>query len=166
MTRAVHNPLSRRAFSIIELTLIIAIIGIMASMALPRFSGSLMRGRADAAARRVSADIALAQNLARQASASRSIEFFIGSGTYRLPGVSDPDRPGTDYLVRLAQSPYEARLSEASFAGESVLTFDGYGVPDSAGTVVLQVGSEQRTLTVEAHSGRVTISEANVAPVN
>jgi len=45
-----------RGFSMVELVLVVCIMAIVASMAVPRFANSLTRNRVEAAARRVAAD--------------------------------------------------------------------------------------------------------------
>jgi len=141
----------------IELVLVICIISILASVAIPRFASSMVRHRADAAAQRIVADLNFAQRRARLASTSVSVIFDATNETYRLVGVSDPDHPGSEYTIRLFETPYEVGIVSADFNGDATVIFDGYGVPDSGGTVVVAAGTEQRTINLAAASGRVTL---------
>jgi hypothetical protein len=45
----------------------------------------------------------------------------------------------------------------ADFGGEAQMSFDGYGVPNRGGTLTLRAGSVQRTIAVDATSGRARI---------
>src|SRR5438552_17658151 len=88
------------AFSLVELMLVMAIIAVVAAIAMPRYSASLARYRADMAARRIVAALALAQAKARATSSSQTITFTAG-GSYQILGMNDPDRPGQPYVVDL-----------------------------------------------------------------
>lgn len=75
--------------------------------------------------------------------------------------MDDPDHPDQPYQVAVATEPYSATVVSADFGGDTEVIFDGYGVPDSDGTIVIQVGSYQRTLTVNAQTGRVSVSDGS-----
>jgi type II secretory pathway pseudopilin PulG len=146
-----------RAFSLIELVLIAVIIGIVTAIALPRFSGALVRQRADAAARRIVADLALARRQARASSSSQTVKFSGASGSYELVGMSHPDHPAEKYKVYLYKEPYSARQVSADFGGDNEILFDGWGAPDSGGSVVIQVGDNSRTISVDPETGEASI---------
>jgi len=145
----------RAAFNLIELVLVTVIIGIAAAIAAPRVTGALVRQRADAAARRLIADITRAQRAARAASASRSVVFDAVAETYRLPDTPDPNGASAEYVVDLMEEPYNALLVSADFDGVATLEFSGFGTPVSAGSIVLRVGNDCREVRVDA-SGRAS----------
>jgi prepilin-type N-terminal cleavage/methylation domain-containing protein len=151
------NHSRRGGFSLIELALVLAIAGIMFAIAAPRYGQAVDRYRADISAKRVAADLILAKTRARTASHSQSVTFDRSTGTYTLPGEASPDHPSSTYSVDLRKAPYQASLVAASFSGTSAITFNGYGVPDSAGSVTVQAGSSRRTVAVSANSGEITI---------
>lgn len=138
----------------------IVILAIVASMAIPRFGASLARQRADAAARRIMADLDLARRHANQTSSTVTVFFDVAQNRYWLSGVPDPDRPGTDYAVELDAEPYLATIVSADFGGTLKVGFDGYGdvigAAKSGGKVVISVGPEQRVITLDANTGRAT----------
>jgi prepilin-type N-terminal cleavage/methylation domain-containing protein len=156
-------PIRRRqpAFSLLELVIVLAIMTILASMALPRFGSAAVRQRADAAARRVVGDLEFARHRASQTSASQKVDFDVGGNRYRLPGFRDPDRPSSDYEVRLGEEPYNAAILSVDFASNTSLEFDGFGLPvglgGTPGEVILQVGVESRTIKVDPDTGEAEL---------
>jgi len=150
-------PISNLGFSLLELVLVLAIVATLAAIAIPRYQGSLARYRADLAARRIVADLALAQSNAKAASSSRSVVFSVSANNYQMPDLPGLDGASGSYIVELRDLPYEADLISADFGGDQQVTFDGWGIPDSGGSVILSVGAEQRIVSLDAESGKATI---------
>ena len=153
------NPqlLSHRAFSLVELLVVMAVIGIMLAIAVPRYAVSATRYRLDAAARRIVSDLSLAQSRARATSKSQPVLFSVAAGTYQMTGMAALDRSSGDYAVTLAGDPYRVTLVSADFGGQASVTFDGYGSPTRGGTIVIQAGGAQRTITVDASTGKAAV---------
>jgi Tfp pilus assembly protein FimT len=149
---------NRRAVTLADVVLVVAIIAVLGAIAVPRYSLALARYRVAAAGQRIAADILLAQTVGRTSSAGQAVSFSVSSNNYQLPGYSSFLGGGTQasYTVSLAADPYQATLVSASFNGNSQITFDRFGQPDNAGTVVVQVGSQQKTITVDT-TGKVTV---------
>jgi prepilin-type N-terminal cleavage/methylation domain-containing protein len=153
-----------RAFSLLELVVVLTIIATMAAVALPKFAGSMAHGRADAAADRLIADLAYARRVAIATSSSVTVSFNVADETYELRGLHDPARPGTPYQVDLSADLYRAVINSALFdatgAADSTVEviFDGYGRPDSAGIVVIRVENATRTVVLDVESGRASAS--------
>ena len=134
----------------------LAILAVFTTLAAPRYGRATGRYRADLAARRVLADLRLAQSCAKAASSSRTVSFTTATNQYQLLNVPAPDGASGDYKVVLSAEPYRASLTSVSFADAKV-TFTGWGLPDQAGTVVLAAGSEQRTVAVDNVTGRICL---------
>lgn len=147
----------RAAFSLVELTIVLLIMGIVAAVAAPRLTNSLMYFRADAAAKRIAADIARAQRQAMTSSMSQSVQFTVATNSYTLPGMKDINHPALDYVVKLADFPCQATLLKVDFGADSVVVFDRYGLPDGGGSAAVWAGDHLRTVTVDANTGKVTI---------
>ena len=126
------------------------IMAMLAALAAPRFANFAAQQSLEAAARRVTTDIEFARRRARNTSTAHTIVFDTVAEQYEIAGVPDPDHPSADYTVDLSAEPYRAAIISADFGGESKLTFDGFGAGNSAGSVVIQVGSYQQTVTVDA----------------
>ncbi len=146
-----------RAFTLIELVTVVIIIGLLASMAIPRYANFTGRQRVDAAARRIAVDLSFAQQRAQSSSTSQTVQFDVAENSYRLIGVPDQDRPGVEYAVSLSNEPYRAEIISADFGGDGLVVFDGYGTPDSGGTVIVQWGSIQKTVVLDADTGKANV---------
>ena len=131
----------------------IAIIAIVAAIATPRYANALTRYRAEAAARRVVADLALARQTAKSTSSSRTVEFDAADDSYVIPNVRELDTAGTTYRVQLKDPPYQAQIVSVDLGGDSEIVFDGFGIPDSGGFVIVQAGDVQYTVVLDANTG-------------
>ena len=136
--------------------MVFVVMATLVSMAAPRFSNSIALQRVEAAARRIVVDLALAQRHARSSNASQTVRFTTGTHEYSLIGMPHPDHPSLEYKVLLSEDPYGASIVSADFGGDPDIIFDVFGVPDSGGSVVIQVGNHVRTVTVDAVTGRAT----------
>jgi len=147
----------RAAFSLVELAFVLAIIGLLAGIAAPRYARSLARYRADMAARRIAADLALAQSRARTTSTSQTISFDVAGNQYTIVGMTNPDTRSGTYVVNLHDEPYLATLGTVSFSGSGTLTFNGFGDRVSSGTLTITSGDTTKQVTLNGATGAVTI---------
>jgi len=157
MTSRVDGIGARRAFSLLELVLVLAILSLMVTVAVPRYTSALGRYHVDAAANRVATDLATAQRVARQTSRRRAVTFDIGADTVTYPLPSADHRELDDQVTRLRETPYRAALISADFGGDPRVTFDGFGQASSAGTVVVESHGRQRTIVLDAASGEASV---------
>lgn len=146
-----------RAFTIVELTIVVLIMSIFAAVAAPAFLDSLLFHRVETAARRVKADLELTRQRARLTSAAQSITF--SNSTYTIGGgAKGLDNPNAVYTVNLKNSPYLLDSATANFAGTQSVLFDGYGTPSSSGSVVLTAKMHQCTVSMDGITGVATIT--------
>jgi prepilin-type N-terminal cleavage/methylation domain-containing protein len=151
------NKTHRRGFSLLELTIVVLIIGILAAVATPNWAAVLSKYRADAAAQRIVTDLGRVQSLAYSTSTAQTLTLNVTQSTYQIAGLRGLDRASSTYTVDLTAEPYRSTLVSASFNGAAQIAFDGYGQPTVAGgTIVVASGSQQRTVTVDATTGKAT----------
>jgi prepilin-type N-terminal cleavage/methylation domain-containing protein len=163
-----HRAAGRRGgFTIMELVMVLLIIAMVAALGVARYGDAVQRYRADAAARRIVADMALARSKARMQSQSQAVVFNLAASSLSLPNVPDMDHPPAAYQVRLGDAPYYARLMSVNFGGASQVVFDGYGSPAASGTIVVAAGGYTKTVVLSHVTGRAAIqSGVGLAPAN
>ena len=147
---------SRLGFSLIELVLVLAIIGIVASIAVPRYVSALTRYRADAAGQRLVGDLQQTRSRARTASASFSVTFNPDTDIVQVRGPLVGGAADLVSLTEYAAQPYNADITVISLTNNQII-FDGYGKADRSGAITLLCGDQVRTITVDANSGQVIV---------
>ena len=152
-----------RAFSLIELSFVIGTIAIVSAIAVPRFAGSLQQQRVSAAAQRIVADLNMARSRANTTSTTIAVTFTFATNQYDIPAIPDLDKPLNGYSVRLGDEPYSATLVSSSLGGSlqtsgtSQISFTGYGLPNTGGTIIVAAGNATRQVLVDGVSGRAVV---------
>jgi len=141
----------RRGFSLLELTLVIAIIAVLGVIAVPRFANAAARQRLEAAALRIDADLHYAQTRARSKSNDCTAR-FAGDNTLALIDSDNTTVTTTNYQA----TPYEVQVSVTLDNAGTDLTFNGFGRPDTGGTITLTGGGGQIILDIDSVTGEVT----------
>lgn len=163
MASFVSHPMSRspsrgpaRGFTMIELVMVLTIVSIVATLAVPRFNNAQHRYRAESAAQRVVDQLDLARRAARHQGAPVTLEADTNAHTLTIQGANHPPAAGNVYTLALGMRPYRARIVSAAFDQEPRVQFDGFGRPDNPGELVIAVGQRQRTVIL-SETGRAHI---------
>lgn len=146
---------TRRGYSMIELVIVLAILGVFAGVATVRLANSAERARVEAAARRIVNVIDDARSRARTHSAACKILFSTSPAGFEIKGVTS----GAAELdrLRMDRDPYRVELKTQNLSGDDSLEFDRYGRPATGGRVLVTSGRHQRIVVVDAETGRATI---------
>lgn len=148
----------RRAFSLLELTVVILVLGILSAASVPRFADAYRQHCVSAAADRIAADLVRAQSAAYGSSTSKTVTFDVSASSYEIAGVRPLDRSSGPYVVDLKVSPYESSLVTVwNQTGLQTITFNGYGLPDKGGSVVVACGGIQKVVLVSASTGTAVV---------
>jgi prepilin-type N-terminal cleavage/methylation domain-containing protein len=148
---------SHRGFSLVEITTVLVIIGVLAGITVPRFMDSDRRYRVDAAVRRLVDDIALMRQQARAKGAAQTMN--ISRAGYVIPTLISKDRGKTArYSVRWIDAPYSIQVAALTAAGNQI-TINASGDVTSTAEVTLQCGSYAKTVRI-GNDGTVTVNTA------
>ena len=144
-------------FNLFELVMVLAIVAVLGAIAVPRYALATARYRADAAARRIVADLALARAKAYGSSVSKTVTFDLETNSVTIPGVRGLKSASVDYVTRFDDDPYRAKLVSADFGEDTVVVFDIYGRPDSSGQVVVESGKIRKTIVLDPDTGEASV---------
>ena len=61
------------------------------------------------------------------------------------------------YSPSLPDEPFRCALGKVDLGGDQEVVFNGFGVPDSGGAIVVRSGDASRTVDVEAQTGRTVV---------
>ena len=154
----------RFGVTLVELTVSIMILGILAAVASPIYSNSLLRYRVEVTAQRISQDIVQTQRVARQTNSTRTITFTAIDHSYVINGINSMDHTSQPYKVLVNESPYRAQFSSlvtaampATQLASLTLTFNRFGMPDQGISVTVTAGIMQKRVDVAPTSGRVSV---------
>lgn len=147
------------AFTLIELVLVVAILGVVAAIAIPRFASATTRYRLDLAASRIEGDAVLAAEWARSAGRSHLMSINVGQDRYTIHAGAD-GAGATRADVSLGAEPYKCDIQSVNVSGGgSKLVFDGFGRPTSGASVVLRIGDATRTVILADIVTRPVVDE-------
>lgn len=135
----------RPGVTLFELVTVVAIMGILAVIALPRFAAATTRRHLDAATQRIVADLRNAQQHALATSGNVWVAFNASTETYTVNAPS-PLGNAASYSVRLLDAPAFATITSTSLSSSRVV-FDGNGLVALGGDVVIAAGPFKRTIT-------------------
>jgi prepilin-type N-terminal cleavage/methylation domain-containing protein len=156
------RPTGPAAFSLVELVLVVAIMGILAAIAVPRFAAASAARRLEVAALRLTADLRHAQQHALASSAQVEVTFDPTTESYTVAAPS-PVGSATTYTVNLSESPSHVYIESVTLASNRAV-FSGHGLPTGAGAISLRAGRLRQIVTLTVASPRFTVSTASLAP--
>lgn len=161
-SRLYQSASMRRAVSMIDLIITISIVGILASVAAPKFSSSYQSIQLEAVARRLVGDLRYARKVAIQTSSLTEVTFRVSPAGYDMTGVEHPARPHEVYSVDLGDLASRATLTSVSFDGSTTIAFNSYGRPLAnhvglnSGAIQVQLGGRTATVTINSATGEAT----------
>ena len=174
-------------FTLIEILIVVMVMGIIATISLPSINSTLAGARLRGAAYEVVTALEYAQLTAMTAGREIQVcignsnerirvkqyvsnaDFFTGgdelaendveNGTYQV--MPHPLKKGLDYNFDFPDIDRfkDVDITISDFNCGANLTFDAQGAPSFGGSATLALGSEQIVVTLDALTGKVTVSE-------
>lgn len=166
------NPRRRCGLSMIELTLVILVIGLLAAVAAPRFAESLRVTQLEAAAQQMAAHIRYLRNVAINEGRTVTLVCDNVNETYQCDTVDFPERIGESIFVSLPDDVEPTFKLHANFDSATSMSFDFEGVPHVGGTamsngrVTLRSGDYRFRVSIDAGTGVVTVTRVEPKTVD
>jgi Tfp pilus assembly protein FimT len=163
-----------RGYTLIEMTVIIVIIAILALMSFIAVSASIKAGRLSSASDRIVSDLRYAQSQANAYGEWYGVRFDVDPvNTYTIystTGTSDsvadnPSKRVTNFIVNV-QTDSNLTITSVNIAGGNKVEFSPLGTPyndktgsaiASEGQVVISNGSSTRTIRITPNTGRIYV---------
>ena len=159
-----NQKINKFAFTLLEIIAVLVIISIAALIAIPMFS-SASETQLRAAANMIAADLEYARSMAISKQKTYKVVFDETNESYTVEDagsvISHPVIIGKDYEIKFSDDSRvnQVDIVEVDFNSSLQVEFNYLGSPDSGGTVRLAARSSTMTITVEAVTGFITISE-------
>lgn len=120
-------PRSKHGFSMIELVIVVFVIGIIAAIAMPKFSYADSGRRLSTCQRAVRGDIELIQTRARTTGKTHVIQFYPAIDKYVAFEGTEIKKNNIVLSRDLSASPYEMDLSRTTIGGDQYILISPYG---------------------------------------
>lgn len=151
-----------RAFSLLELVVVMAIMAIAATIAMPIGSATKAEYRAQLASKRIESDMRRLQRDTWFNASQGRIVFDAGADAYDLENLGNG---GTTRRVSLAIAPYFADIQSADFGGTNIIVYRG-GVPSEYGDGVVRLRTAGTSFDATLTSGQETELKSTARSVN
>jgi prepilin-type N-terminal cleavage/methylation domain-containing protein len=146
--------MARPGFTLLELLIAIALIGVLGAVALPAVQRQVERWRIGAAARQVVMDLKVARGRSIVGGAAHRLRFAVPGGRYQL----ERQRPGGAYAAVAPPTllPDGVQIADCTAAGDGI-GFRPRGHAITFGSVLLRNGSGDERRVVVDIAGRMRV---------
>lgn len=156
-----------QGYTLLEMVIVMLTLGIVASVAVPRYTASLNRYRTQVAVQRLAQDIELCRRHARFTSQNVTLTVSFAKSFYRISSVDSPLRPGNPYEVVVGDGASVGAIcpvvdgivssGSRTLSPDLNIVFDRYGNPNQSAEIGIRCGTATGIVRLSAE-GVVTRS--------
>lgn len=140
----------RRAFTLIELVLVVLVVGIVAAVAVPRLATAQTAARLNGAENRLISEFTAVGELAAAQGTTHTIQFDIASGELRVFRGTALIRSALVKDVSFSNEPYGVRFVATNITGgASTIRVDGFGMYSASAKVQIAYGPDVRVVSLD-----------------
>ena len=159
----IHSPVRLGGFSLLELVMVLAIVGITTAIAVPRYMSSIQNYRLNASAQRIVTDLSFARSQAKSTSSSRTFQVSVVDDAYLISEENQIDQAADTYRVDLKLAPYHTSIKSIDLGGDAQLVFNGFGDPDANGAIIINTLQGKKAILIDSVTGEISITEVDEA---
>ncbi|HEU18971.1 MAG TPA: prepilin-type N-terminal cleavage/methylation domain-containing protein [Deltaproteobacteria bacterium] len=160
--------MSRHGFTLIELIIVMALIGIMAGIATPLFNSYMKDERLRESVRNLKSDMELAKIRAVRANARVAVTFDTANNRYAIfiddgaggGTAGDWVRNGGETEIKTVDLPDDVDMYEVTFGGAARVRFRGVGLPNAAGHCYMRNTNDKYIGIVQTMLGLTRLQES------
>lgn len=139
-----------RAFTLLELAVVLIILSIAIAVAAPAYSSALQNHRVEQATLRLMADLRLAKRRAELSSTPVYVDVNLTENQVTIRGLQDFENSRQLHTIALTDEPYRTQIVQIEPSGLVTIEFNGFGAAQTAAKIRLQSGLAQRTIAISA----------------
>lgn len=159
MNHPAQTMKSRPAFSLVELVIVVAIMGVIAAIAVPRFADAASGRQLKASKDQLLLDIQSAKLRARSTSTTHTVKFYPDQDLYVIAEGSTVDNDSIIIARNFSIDPFNTSINRTDLGGDEVISITVFG--DCTPPATIQLVSHGNTINVSIEG----IADAGIVPV-